>query len=166
MRFSLFIFLWVAKSNLVFLICILIHLYSYCFIVWNKHGLQSFVHSKWCTVLPSTVILVHFLHHFLLLILSETADLWHISNAAGATKVYELLPALRNCWSCLHLPLDPPASGSQRKAERARISGKGWDRMRCGLSKIRQNLFKCTLESLRFVTSTPEPTFSLCCSWY
>lgn len=109
---------------------------------------------------PPLLLLVHLLHHVLLIILSETAGLWHLGNAAGTRKVNELLPGLRNCWGCPQLPLDPSSCGFQSGAERARIPGKGWDGMKCGPIKISQNLFKCILACLRFVKSTPEPTFT------
>lgn len=95
MRFSLLVFIWFAKSNLVFFFCpfVLLVLY-YLEQAWitvlcgcNPNGVQCF---------PPLLFLVHFLHHL----------------------------------------------------------------------KISQNLFKHTVECLRFVKSTPERTFSLCCSWY
>lgn len=71
------------------------------------------------------LVLVHFLHHLLLIILSETPGLWHLGNAAGAPKVYELLPGLRNGWAALgsiwiHHPV--ASRGGQSKQE---FLGKG-----------------------------------------
>lgn len=162
MRFSLPILVCFAKSNLVFLI----HLHSTALLLRTSMDYSPFPTPNDVQFFPPLLLLVHFPHHLLSIILSEATGLWHLSNAAGTTKVYEQLPALRNCWSCPQLPLDPPTRGFQSRAGRARISGKEWDGMKCELIKIRQNLFKCTLECLRFVTSTPEITFSLCCSWY